>query len=187
MQSNHPVRKTSHVVSALAGVVLFGLVAVPASAEERVAKRSDVVIREGKGSIYKPVATLRRGDSVNVVGKDDANPRWLKVEVNGKAGWVYEDALESRSAMAARGPRSGFANSGASAGAEGLAASSVGIDGDGREFTLAGAGWDARRYAQQKNLNTTGLQAVTNARQALSGQELEAFQSQGKVGGAGGR
>lgn len=188
MRLKNPLYTNRRLAAALAGAVLFGALANPAAAEEKVVKRAELIIREGKGSLYKPVVTLHRGDVVNVVGRDPTNARWLQVQVNGQTGWVYEDALEARNVTVAQGNRSGFGGSGASVGAN-AAASSSGFEGGlaPTELSIAGAGWDARQYAQKRSLNAAGLQAILNARQSITGPELEAFQSQGKVGSAGGR
>lgn len=159
------------------------LLAGAALAEEKSVKRAELTVREGKGSIYKPVATLRRGDVVNVVGRDETNSRWLKVSVGGKTGWVYEDALETR-AVASSAGGVGFINAGATAAPNAAAASGnfedrISVTGG---VTLAGGGWDAKTYAQANKLNPAGLQAMMGSRQALTPQQIEAFMSQGKVG-----
>src|SRR5687768_16313443 len=66
-------------------------------AEDRWVRRSEIKVREGQGTAYKVLATYRKGDRVNVVGTDEKNVRWLKVDVGGgKTGWAHEDGLSER-------------------------------------------------------------------------------------------
>src|SRR5688500_1450549 len=69
------------------------LVTPPALAEDGWVRKAEVVVRDGKGGIYRPLATYRRGDWLWVVGRER---RWLKVDLGGRTGWVYEDALNAR-------------------------------------------------------------------------------------------
>lgn len=169
----------SPAAPALAALLLAGTVL----GEEKSVKRAELIVREGKGSIYKPVATLHRGDVVNVVGRDDKNSRWLKVDVGGKTGWVYEDTLESR-ALASGGGRAGMLDASATPSANTAAASSVGLVSETGEVTLRGEGWDSRAFAQKNGLNASGVQGLMSTRQALTPQQVDAFMSQGKVGSA---
>ena len=58
--------------------------------------RNGTVVRSGKGALYEPLATLKRGERLTVVGRDPGPRSWLEIEVNGVRGWVYADSLYDR-------------------------------------------------------------------------------------------
>ncbi len=56
-------------------------------------KSSNLNMRLGAGKNYQVIDTLPKGSKVNVIGKVDSNG-WVKVEVNGKEGYVHSSYLK---------------------------------------------------------------------------------------------
>lgn len=181
-------------------LILFGLVcgAVPCAAapadtvprpvaEDGWVRPAKLVVREGKGCVYRPLATFRRGDRLRVVGGER---RWLKVDLGGRAGWVYQDALNARpidpdtGAEIEPGARDGNAAAG-----DGLP---VRLGPPFRVCRFGGTllelspadrgGWHAGSYQAARGLDPSGLRRVRAARLALTPPRLERFMADGGVG-----
>jgi hypothetical protein len=76
--------RTSAACAPLVLAVL--LVAVPVGAVDRVARSSNVVVRERPGSAHPGIAILERGDRVRFFGERDG---WTEVGLrDGRSGWV---------------------------------------------------------------------------------------------------
>ena len=140
------------------------LAATAAYAAVKVCEAPLAEIRTGKKSISDVVATVKKGDSLEVIEKDKRG--WLKVKVNGKEGYVYESALDApktRGLLASGDPRASETE---------LAAAGKGV----LPGTVA--------YASGKNLNTAGLEKMLETRRGISEAEFNSFVAEGKLKGA---
>jgi uncharacterized protein YgiM (DUF1202 family) len=137
-----------------------------AIAEDVTVQRETLDVRSGKGAMFGSVAQVHKGDTLTVIDHDG---KWLKVSVNGKEGWVFEDALAARKSNAL-----------------GDAARALSGDSSASDTSSSAAakGLDSFDYAKSKNLNPAGLEAMEQARQRVTPEAWEAFMKEGHVGTA---
>jgi hypothetical protein len=131
------------------------------------AERLDVV--DKKRAVAKTVVTVDRNTPLNVVAQEGS---WYKVEVGGKQGYVFANAVSDK-------PGSGKGS--------GVALSAVKGVSDPRLDSAAavkGLGDGARQYASANGLRTTGLEEMIRRRDAISPTEFEQFVAAGGLSGA---
>jgi hypothetical protein len=159
-----------------------------ARAEDAWVRKAEVVVRDGKSGVYRPMATYRRGDWLRVVARER---RWLKVDLGGgRAGWVYEDALNARPIDPDTGqevePASGMRYSAGDGPPSPLSESSIKVcrfGGDLREASPARrGGWAAAIYQGARRLDAAGLNSVLGVRKSLTPEQVDAFMAAGRIG-----
>lgn len=144
------------------------LLAGIAMAEQVVVQVQTLAIRNGKGSMYTPVAEVANGTSLDVVERYPDG--WLKVKVNDKEGYVKETALK---------PRSPSMLGGASAGANALTGNTSDV---GAAAAARGIQEDANVYAASKGYNTAALQEMIANRNRVAGDPWLRFTHEAKIG-----
>jgi hypothetical protein len=146
------------------GLIFCGAVA----GEEVWVKRVSLPIREGKGAAFATVATAVKGQKLHVIERDG---KWLKVQLDEKQGYVYEDSISPREVRA---------------GGDELRAALGGSDTSPLAADAAAKGLqpEAEVYAKSKNLNPASLEQMIARRKALTGEQWMTFVSEGKVGPA---
>jgi uncharacterized protein YgiM (DUF1202 family) len=153
----------------IAGAV-FGITA-SAWAETVYVKLRSGTIRSGTDATLEPVADVKQGDKLDVIGHEGS---WLKVSVGGKQGYIQQNSISDKPVGGKGGSLSqGSANITASAGGASLA---------GR-----GLGDDAAKWSQSKNLNVAGLERMLAQNEVIrhkSGNLLGEFVKAGNVGPA---
>ena len=153
------------------------------------------VVRSGKGAVYAPLAELKRGERLTVVGPNLGPRQWLEVEVNGVRGWVYADSLYDRPVDRRTGLEL-MSRLAYEAALQRIIAALVGREEFGAkrvcrfgtdlilEFSVAGRGWDAARYQSARQLETAGLRSMRDQKQRITAERLNVFMSDGRVGPA---
>jgi len=123
-----------------------------------------------KGSMFGKVATLKDGDSLQIIEKQPDG--WMRVTVGEKEGYVKDTALLP--------PKSGGF-------AEAFKGMNVGrADASDASASMAARGIEpgARFYVNARNYRTDGLDEMMSARDAVAGPRFEEFIKQGNVGPA---
>jgi hypothetical protein len=144
---------------------IFGI-STAAVAEDATIRYDDAKVRTGKSAGFDTIATLKKGDKVQVLAHEGP---WAKVSAGGKQGWIGINSLGD-----AKG-KSFFAGAGElAAGASG--SSSASAAGAGK-----GAG-ESEQFAQSKNLSRSGLDRMLALRNTINGSEFEKFTTEGNVG-----
>ena len=139
-----------------------------AAAEQVVVQVQSLVIRNGKGSMFAPVAEVPNGTSLDVIERQSDG--WLHVKVNDKDGYVKETALKPRSpSMLGGAPASANAMTGNTSDV-GAAAAARGI----RD--------DATVYASSKGYKTDALQQMIDNRNRVIGDPWLRFTYEAKIG-----
>jgi hypothetical protein len=121
-----------------------------------------------KGSMFGTVATLKDGDTLQVVEKQ--NDGWLRVSVGDKEGFIKETALAPP-----KGGGFGEAFKGMNIGRTEAADPSASMAARGIDEGTA-------YYVTTKNLPTDGLDEMLAAREAVVGQRFQQFITDGNVG-----
>ncbi len=160
--------KLSHRSRVLLACV-FGAAALGAAAAAVVyvaADRLDIV--EKKRAVAKVVLTVDRNAALTVIAKEG---RWYKVSVDGKEGYVFDQAV-SEQPVGARG--------------KGVALSKVQGGSIPQLETAAavkGLGEGARQYASSGGLRTAGLEELIRRSEAVTPAEFDQFTAAGGLGG----
>jgi len=134
-----------------------------AFAEDVWVKAPRVEVLAGKGSVYGTVGTAMKGTKLPVVAREG---KWIKVELNGKAGYVLEGAI-SPTAVSARDLGDAL-GSGESQGVSTSAAARGLIP--------------AEKFGEARNLDTAGLKQLEEGRKRVTPQQWQEFAAAGKVG-----
>jgi len=155
------------------GAVLVGSNAArarqPVVVETQFVQRARADIRDGKSAAAAVVATLKQGDAVVVVAKDESG--WLTVNVPGQAGktgFIFAKALSAKKPGDGTGLREAFAGRTdttevtAAAAAKGLEPGTIAM-------------------AKDRNWNLAVLDTLIKNRNSVSARELEAFKAQLKA------
>ena len=149
-------------------ISLLCLAIAPISfAEDVFVKQATVIVRDGKGSAYDEIGKARKGDKLQLVGREGP---WLKVRIAGREGYVYETAVADSKPgedLGAGLSKMLGANSGASSQSDAAAGKGFG---------------EALKWADSKRLSRAGLQRMYAIRKSVSGKEWEAFAQEGNVG-----
>jgi uncharacterized protein YraI len=125
---------------------------------ESVWVQSDGVnILGGKGSIYPTVATVKKGQELQVLGRDG---KWVNVQIaNGPTGWVFESNLSAKKV-----------------GGD-LFSGLRGDSAAGLNTAAAARGWDPAtdQYATTKGMSKAPMDHLLQIKKSISPQEWEAF------------
>lgn len=150
-----------------AGVVGVGGLCLAQAAEQQEVwvKRAELEIREGKGAIFPPVATARKGNMLTVLAREGS---WLKVRFGDKQGYV----LEASTSLQKIG------------GGQGLGALAGGPQTSGQSTALAAKGLEdkAEDYAKLKGMNPKLVDEMIRRNESVTGEQWLAFQADGNVG-----
>ncbi|HRK30938.1 MAG TPA: hypothetical protein PLD59_07645 [Tepidisphaeraceae bacterium] len=150
--------------------VVIGLAATIAQAED-ITAGSDAVLRAGRSSATKVVASVKKGEKIPVLERvTERNVKWVRSASGGREGWTTENSLKkaggtdlSKVASAATGD--------AQANAATDAAAAKGVE----PLTLA--------YSGANGLDTSGLDRLMALRaRIIDSGEFEQFSKQGNVG-----
>jgi hypothetical protein len=146
-------------------------ISASALAETVYVKLRSGTIRSGTDATLEPVADVKQGDKLDVIGREGS---WIKVSVGGKQGYIQQNAISDKPVGGKGGSLGqGSANVTASAAGAGLA---------GR-----GLGDDAAKWSQGKNLNVAGLERMLAQNEVIrhqSGNVVGEFVKSGNVGPA---
>lgn len=143
------------------------LVSPAALAEDVFVKQATVIVRDGKGSAYDEVGKVKKGDKLQVVGREGP---WIKVNLGSREGWVYETAVADSKPGGDLG-----AGLGKMLGGNSQASS--------QSDAAAGKGFgEALKWADSKHMSRAGLQRMYAIRKSVTGKEWEAFAKEGNVG-----
>ncbi len=82
------MRTLRNVAAALALMIALSVPAALALADEGVVTANTLNLRTGPGTSYSRIASLHKGDKLEVTGETNG---WYKVEVNKKSGYVSKD------------------------------------------------------------------------------------------------
>jgi hypothetical protein len=148
----------------LTAAAVFGI-STAAVAEEGTIRYNDAKLR-AKPSPFDTVATLNKGDKVQVLGHEGG---WVKVQAGGKQGWIAANSLadaKGKSLLEGLGEAAAAAPGSSSASAAGAG---------------KGAG-ESEQFAQSKNLSRSGLNRMIALRETVGPSEYETFVTQGNVG-----
>ncbi len=141
-------------------------ISTTAIAEDATVKFDQAKVFTGKSAGFDTVATLKKGDKVQVLAREGA---WVKVSAGGKQGWIGTNSLgdaKGKSFLAGIGE--------AASGASGSSSASGSAAGKG-------AG-ESERWAQSNNMNRSGLERMLALRNTVNGSEFEKFTTEGNVG-----
>jgi hypothetical protein len=156
--------RSCHCSNALLGAL--GLGALGAAAAAAVvyvnAERLDVV--DKKRTVAKTVVTVERNTALNVLAQEG---NWYKVDVGGKQGYVFANAVSNQ-------PGSGKGKGVSLAAVKGV--SDPRLD---SAAAIKGVGEGAKQYASANGLNTSGLQELIRRRDAISPAEFDQFLAAG--------
>jgi uncharacterized protein YraI len=153
----------------LATLAAIALPAAPSRAEDVFVKQPSVTVRAGKGAVYEEVATVKKGDRLNVIAREG---KWLKVKVGPREGYVFETAVSGQ-------PTGGDSGGGLSRLMGAGSGTSAASD------TAAGRGLgESLVWARSNNMDPSGLNRMLAARKRVTPQEWEKFTADGKVGPA---
>jgi hypothetical protein len=135
--------------------------------EEVWVQQETVQIREGKGAVYPVVAVASKGTKLTVL---DHERKWLKVQLNDKAGYVFEISVAGAQVNGDAPPLFVVPDNQSSV----LSAGSA----------TAGLQEDTQTYGQVRNLRAgiARLNALIARRGTISPQIWETFTSSGKIG-----
>jgi uncharacterized protein YgiM (DUF1202 family) len=142
-------------------VILVLLICASVMAEEVWVKRRKLDIRAGKGAAYEVVATVDQGSKLTVIQHDG---KWLKVQIDGKEGYVYEDSISPREVVK---QQMSFAD----ANAEALSATAG----------SKGLNPGTQDWANQHNVQTAGLEKMISMRSQITGADYEQFITEGNL------
>src|SRR4051812_20322608 len=129
--------------------------------EQREIRVDQVTVRGGKGVMFPLVGTLKQGEQLSVLEKQ--NDGWLRVQVQDKEGYVWAKSLEpppNGGLLAGLNP----SKLGAGAGKSDPNASSVTAS-----AAAKGIGEGPRFYASTNNYDMTGLFEMIDARDSVAG------------------
>ena len=145
---------------------VLGISSSAALAEDATIRYDNAKVRTGKSAGFDTVATLKKGEKVQVLAHEGS---WVKVNANGKQGWIGVNSLGD-----AKG-KGFFEGAGElAAGASGSSSASAAGAGKG--------GLPSEQWAQSKNLSHAGLDRMIALRQTIQGSEFEKFTDEGHVG-----
>jgi hypothetical protein len=133
---------------------------VSAGAETVQVKFPKAVMLAKKSAGSDRVATLNRGDKLDVVARED---NWVKAKLANREGYVYENSLTS-------------ANDNLRKGATSL--------GTGLSAGEAGRGLASDQYAKSTGQSTAGLNRMLALRENVKGNDFDRFTAEGNVGPA---
>ena len=130
------------------------------------AERLDIM--DKKRAVAKVVTTVDRNAALNVVAKEG---KWYKVEVGGKQGYVFAEAVADKPGSAkGKGVNLAAVKGGSIAQLE-TAAAVKGV-------TAAG-----KQYASSGRLSTSGLQEVIRRREAITSAKFDQVLAKGGLSG----
>lgn len=162
------MRNSPTVIAAVAAFVAFS--AAFASAEQ-VKVGKDAVLRKSKTTVSAVVAQLKKGETLDVVKRED---KWLFGQAQGKQGWAHESWIKDGGSFASALKSADVAvtgNAQAAAAGEGAAAK--------------GLGPTARQFAASKGYSGAELDKLVALRtKIIDSGEWEQFAREGKVGPA---
>ena len=134
---------------------------------EQIIVQSDrVIVREEKGSMYRPLKTYVKGDALDVVSRDGT---WLRVKTDAGEGWAYAAAAGLTSSTKFD--------------AAGVAIDAAGGDARATEFQAGAAakGLDPFSYASSKSYDAASLKRLESMRQSITYEQWSAFVKEGKL------
>ena len=140
--------------------VLLATLAARASAEDVYLKRP-VDLRSDGNSAANVVAPAKKGDKAVVV---ERNGNWVRVNLNGKEGWVGADSLSARPVKADT----------MLFGGNGSVESSSGAAGKGLEPIT-------EDYGRARNLSRAGVDEMVAIRKSITGAQLKSFVTEGNI------
>jgi uncharacterized protein YgiM (DUF1202 family) len=148
---------------AVAGVALG---AAAASVVYVNAERLDIM--DKKRAVAKIVTTVDRNAALNVIAQEG---KWYKVEVGGKQGYVFAEAVSDKPG-----------------GAKGKGVSLAAVKGGSipqleTAAAVKGVRPGAQQYASSSRLSTTGLQEVIRRRDAITSAKFDQFLAKGGLSG----
>lgn len=141
-------------------------IAVTASAETVYVKLPVANVLAGKGAGTDRIAQLKKGDKLEVLGKEGS---WLKVKVEGKEGYVHQNSVSSSSTGNDSGGLSKLLGGGSAASAESSAEAGRGLG-------------ESLAFARSKGMSPAGLDRMLALRKTVTGSEWTAFTAEGHVG-----
>ena len=141
-------------------LALLATLACTARAEDGWIKRA-ADARADQSAAADVVAPVQKGQKVTVLERADA---WVKIDVNGKVGWVAADTLSSRpvkadTSLAGRGSGAEMSSGAAIKGLQPIA-------GD---------------YARGQHLRTDGLEEMVSIKKSVTSQMLTDFVKDGNI------
>ena len=137
-----------------------------AAAQDVYVKLPVANILAGKGAGTDRVAQVKKGEKLQVIGKEGS---WLKVKAGDNEGYVHENSVSS---SAGGGDTSGLSK--ILGGASGSSAASSGEAGKGLGEALA--------YARSKGMSPAGLDRMLELRKTVRGSDWTKFTAEGNVG-----
>jgi len=134
-------------------------------AEEVWVKRPELDVRGAPSVAGNVVATVKKGQQLQVIGREGA---WVKVKVGETEGYVSQNSLSDKKVS----------------GGGGLSTFAGGPDTSGATASAGVKGLDpmAEKYAAAKGLDPKRVDAMIARTEAISPDELAAFMREGKVG-----
>ena len=150
---------------------VLGISASAALAETVYVKLRSGTIRSGADATLAPLADVKQGDKLEVLGHEGS---WLKVSVGGKQGYIHQNAISDKPV-------------GGQGGSLGKGSSNVTASAGGASLAGRGIGDDAGKWSQGKNLNIAGLERMLVQNEVIrhqSGDIFAQFVRSGNVGPA---
>jgi uncharacterized protein YraI len=134
-------------------------------AEEVWVKRPELDVRAGKGAAFETVATVKKGQKLEVVAREGT---WVKVKVGDREGYVSENSLSDKKVS----------------GGGGISAFAGGPDTSGATASAGAKGLDdmAEKYAADKGMDPKRVDEMIARTKAITGEEWAQFTREGKVG-----
>ena len=158
-------QRPASIVGALAVAAALG--AAAAAVVYVNVERLDIV--DKKRAVAKTVTTVDRNASLNVIAQEG---KWYKVEVGGKQGYVFADAV-------ATSPGSGKGKGVSLAAVKGGSVPELET-----AAAVKGLGDGTRQYASASGLKTAGLEELIRRREAVTSTEFDQFITSGGLAGA---
>lgn len=136
-----------------------------AVAEEVWVKRPELNVRAGKGAAFETVATVKKGQKLEVIAREGT---WVKVKVGDTEGYVSQNSLSDKKVS----------------GGGGLSTFAGGPDTSGATASAGAKGLDemAEQYAAAKGMDPKRVDEMIARTKAITGEEWAAFTREGQVG-----
>jgi hypothetical protein len=141
-------------------------VSTAAVAEDATIKYDDSKIFSGKAAKYDTVATLKKGNKVQVLAREGP---WVKVQASGKQGWIGANSLVD--------PK----GKGLLEGVGELAQHAEGSSSATGANAGKGAG-EAEQWANSQNMSRAGLERMVALSKSIAPGEFAKFVNEGNVG-----
>jgi hypothetical protein len=147
----------------IAAAVIGVCGAAGALAEDVFVKLPTAKVLAGKGPAYATLVPLKKGDKLQVIGREGG---WYKVKAGEQEGYIFQNSI-STTAVSAASSGSSFLGS---------------SEAKPAEATAAARGVESTEWAKASGMNQNGLNRMLALRTQVAAPELDQFMGQGKVG-----